>query len=296
MHIRQYFSGHTSRFVNKPVSLVAPRLAAEYRDVRQNDDQSTDHVVAHADSSNALKAAIYMSVLFFAAALFSVNAAHADEDSVHGIYFGAQGGVVDYFADGDVCDELLEEIEESAIDDSDDDVSSTVAQILNGADCSADSGDTGFGIFAGYRFNRNFAIEVSYLDLGAVTAELMNSTRVEGARLDAEGEARLDAKGLMASALISIPLGQRFSIFGRLGVLAWDADLSANASGSIRLGNRRISFDGLNESRSRSGTDGAYGGGVRFAFNENMAVRAEFTRFEVIDVNSGWIGLEVSLR
>ncbi len=228
--------------------------------------------------------------------LFCYGTVRADEHSVHGVYFGAQGGKVDYFADGEVCDELLEEIEESATDDTDDDVSSTVAQILNGADCTADSGDTGFGVFAGYRFNRNFALELGYLDLGAVTAELMNSTRVDGARLDAEGEARLDATGILLSALISIPVGQRVSLFGRLGVLRWDGDLSATASGRIRLGGRNISFDGLNESRKRSGTDGAYGGGVRFAFNENLAVRAEFTRFEAIDVNSGWVGLEVSLN
>ena len=235
--------------------------------------------------------------LLLLSSLLVVSPHAAAQDDVRGVYFGVQAGAIDYFSDGDVCDELLEEIEESAADENDDDVSSTVAQILNGADCDGDSRDNGLGVFAGYRFNRNFAIELGYVDLGTVSADLDNTTRVNGARLDAEGEAQLDATGLMASALISIPIGQRFSVFGRLGVLAWDADLSASASGTIRLGNRSITFDDLNEQgRSRSGQDAAFGAGVRFGFNENLAIRAEVTRFEVIDVNSAWMGLEVSLN
>ena len=234
-------------------------------------------------------------VLILALTIPAMNA--IAEESVRGVYFGAQTGVVDYFADGDVCEELLMEIEESANDENDDDISSTVAQILDGADCDGDSRDSGLSFFVGYRFNRNFSLELGAVDLGTVSAELENTTNVDGARLRATGEAELDAKGIMASALISIPLGSHFSVFGRLGVLAWDADLKASASGTIRIGNRTIRFDDLNEAgRSRSGTDGAYGGGVRFAFNENLALRAEVTRFEAIDVNSGWLGLEVSLR
>jgi|GEM_PF-2370483 len=247
--------------------------------------------------SGSNRVAIALCLVMITSLVVAPAPVDAADDGVHGIYFGVQAGAIDYFSDGDVCEELLEEIEESAEDENDTDVSSTVAQILDGADCEGDSRDNGLGLFAGYRFNRNFAVEVGYLDLGSVSADLDNTTVVNGARLDAEGQAQLDATGLMASALISIPIGDRLSLFGRLGVLAWDADLSASASGTIRLGNRSITFDDLSEDgRSRSGQDAAYGAGVRFGFNENLAIRAEVTRFEVIDVNSAWMGLEVSLN
>lgn len=281
-------------------TVVLPRIAAVWllRDGEKKAlpaNRSFMSVIVAIVGAPAVPTVLALPILLLATLLFASSA--SAQPGVSGVYFGVQGGVVDYFATGDVCEDLLEEIEESANDESDDDISSTVAQILDGADCTGDSKDTGLGIFAGYRFNRNFAFELGYVDLGSVTAELMNSTRIEGARLDAEGSAQLDANGIMASALISIPIGPHVSVFGRLGVLAWDADLSANASGTIRIGGRRITFDDLREAgQSRSGTDAAYGAGMRFAFNENMAIRAEFTRFETIDVNSGWLGLEVSLN
>jgi len=71
--------------------------------------------------------------------------------------------------------------------------------------------DTAGKLFAGWRFLRYLAAEVSYIDYGEAKA----TSAVAGA--PATGTSKVKAAGI--SALGILPVGERFSILGRLGLL-----------------------------------------------------------------------------
>jgi len=70
--------------------------------------------------------------------------------------------------------------------------------------------DVSYSVFGGYRFNRYFAAELAYLDGG----------KAHGPRV--QTRATVHTTGAIASGIAELPLGDRFSVFGRLGAIAWE--------------------------------------------------------------------------
>lgn len=87
-----------------------------------------------------------------------------------------------------------------------------------GFNALSDSSDTAYGVLLGYQYNRNFAIEGEYTDLRRFTT----IAGVTG---------KSDVWGL--SALGIMPLENRFSVFGKLGIARSDTTTSA-ATGERR--------------------------------------------------------------
>lgn len=116
--------------------------------------------------------------------------------------------------------------------------------------------DFAFKVFAGYRFLNFFAVEGSYLDLGAPDEDL--------AELDGRFEA--DITGFDAFAVGLLPLGLA-DVFVKAGLITWDADFTAD------LGD-------LSETLSDDGTDPAYGIGLQLRFR-SFAVRGEVEYFDI---------------
>lgn len=112
--------------------------------------------------------------------------------------------------------------------------------------------DSGYDLFAGYRFNSYVAAEVRYL---------------EGLRfnLDSEGESlHASAYGIEASALGMYPITPNFGVFARLGALNWHDRVDvADAFGSGSV--------------SDSGTDFIWGVGLSGTYG-NAGVRVEYNR------------------
>jgi OOP family OmpA-OmpF porin len=131
------------------------------------------------------------------------------------------------------------------------------------ADCNAtartscDDEDTAWKIFGGYQFNRNFAAELGYSELGEVSSSGPFSTKVDSKLWDLVGVG-------------SIPLGNNFSLYGKLGAYRADAELSSSVG---------VSGD-------KSTTDLTYGLGARYDFTRNFGVRAEWQRYQGIEVPS----------
>jgi OOP family OmpA-OmpF porin len=123
------------------------------------------------------------------------------------------------------------------------------------AQTSCDDKDTAWKIFGGYQLNRNFAVELGYSDLGEVSSSGPFGTKVESTLWD------LVAVG-------SLPLGNNFSLYGKLGAYRAEAELSSNVG---------VSGD-------KKTTDLTYGLGARYDFTRNLAVRAEWQRYQGIEV------------
>lgn len=138
----------------------------------------------------------------------------------------------------------------------------------------SDTKDTGYRAFGGYQFHPYVAIEGGYVDLGrfgfrtdvSPTGSLSGSTRIDGFDL---------------SVLGTVPLGERFGLFGRVGVYAAQTRTSYTGGGSIET------LIGGDTQKKRS-TKLVYGAGATFNFNRNLALRGEWSRYEKLgDVFTG---------
>lgn len=126
--------------------------------------------------------------------------------------------------------------------------------------------DTGYRLFGGYQLHKYIAVEAAYVDLGRFSfrtdvtprGSLSGSTRIDGFELSAVG---------------TVPLGERFGVFARVGALAAQTKTSYTGSGSIET------LLGGENQRKRS-TELSYGVGVNYNINKNLAVRADWSRYE----------------
>jgi OmpA-OmpF porin, OOP family len=107
--------------------------------------------------------------------------------------------------------------------------------------------------FVGFQLNEAFAIEGQWTDFNRMTNS--NNDRFEG-----------DGKGL--SAVFSFPFSDRSAFLAKIGNFWWDSDSSFAGS-----------------ARDPDGSDPFWGLGVKFGFNRNVALRAEWERYDVADVD-----------
>ena len=121
---------------------------------------------------------------------------------------------------------------------------------------SCDTRDTGYRLYGGYQFHPNIGVELGYVDLGKATAN------VGGLGGDVK------ADGWTAHVVGSIPVWNRFALFGRVGAI----------HGESKTG-------GAFGSHKDRGTDLAYGAGVRFGVTNNLDVSAEWDRFRFDTTN-----------
>lgn len=141
---------------------------------------------------------------------------------------------------------------------------------LDDIGASTDDKDTAFKLFAGYQFNPNFAVEASYADFGDFTASGMLTDGFNIASGNVDGS--IDGFGF---ALVGrLPIDAGFSVFGKLGLIAWDGKVS----GVVR-GNGEVIFDARD---SYDDVDPFYGVGAEYVVNQVM-VRLEFERYDLND-------------
>ena len=126
--------------------------------------------------------------------------------------------------------------------------------------------DTGYRLFGGYQLHKYIAVEGAYVDLGRfgfrtdVTprGSLTGSTRIDGFEL---------------SALGTLPIGDRFGLFARVGAVAAQTKTSYTGGGSIET------LIGGDTQKKRS-TELVYGAGAMFNINQNLSVRGEWSRYD----------------
>jgi len=130
-----------------------------------------------------------------------------------------------------------------------------------------DNSSTGYKLFGGYQFNRNFAVEGGYFDLGRFNYSVNTTplgtfaadTRVRGLNLDLVG---------------ILPLTEQFSVFGRAGAAYAQSRSNFTRTGALPL---------INSPTSRNDTNLKVGIGMQYAITEALALRAELERYRVSD-------------
>ena len=119
--------------------------------------------------------------------------------------------------------------------------------------------DTSWKLVGGYAFTRFLGLEGSYRDLGGAE-ETLGTTTVS-----------MDASSIDVFGVGTMPVGDRFDVFGKLGFARVEVDAAISDPLLGTLGT------------SDSANELALGAGVNFKIGETLALRAEYEMFDTAD-------------
>ena len=129
-------------------------------------------------------------------------------------------------------------------------------QLGGTADIADDDTDIGYRLFGGKKFNKHFAVEGGYFNLGkfgftavAPTGSLVGSAKFQGLNLDAVG---------------ILPLTEKFSLLGRLGLTYTEAKDTFQTTGTVTV---------ANPSPSKSEANYKMGFGVQYDLTRALGLR-----------------------
>lgn len=123
---------------------------------------------------------------------------------------------------------------------------------------SVDDSDSGFKIFGGYQFSRNWGVEVGYVDFG--------KAGIRGSILGTPFNGDLGVTALTVAGTGTMPMNESFSLLGKVGIWNWDAKASVAALGTVGTA-------------SDSGTDLFFGVGLRYNLSKNLGLQLEVEQY-----------------
>jgi len=133
-----------------------------------------------------------------------------------------------------------------------------------------DGSDVGWKVFGKFMFNDNLGLEVGYVDFGNPGDSIF------GFGTD------IAADGIDAFLIGSLPASESVDLFGKVGYVSWDAEISA---------------PGVSE--SDDGSDLAVGIGAAFHTSDTFSILGEWEWFDIADSDAVWmlsIGIEVGFN
>jgi len=132
---------------------------------------------------------------------------------------------------------------------------------------SDDTHDTGYKLLGGYKFNKNFALEGGYFNLGEFG---FTSTTNPAGTLTG----KIKTQGLNFDAVGILPITERFSAFGRIGAQYAQVKDSFSGTGAVTVADPNPSKSALNYKA---------GVGVQYDFTKSVGLRGEFERYRIDD-------------
>lgn len=135
---------------------------------------------------------------------------------------------------------------------------------------SLDDTDIGYSAGVGYEFNKYVAFEAGYVNLG----EANISSDGGGFFINDSWEA--DAFYLGPN--VSLPVTDKFSVFGKIGLFTWDVDYSPSTNDPI--------LAQFLSPATYHGTDIYFGAGFSYVVTSTISVKAEWIRFNF--GSDGW--------
>jgi OOP family OmpA-OmpF porin len=126
---------------------------------------------------------------------------------------------------------------------------------------------TAFKLFGGYQFNRYFALEGGYFDLGrfGYTATTFPTGTLDG---------QIKLRGFNLDLVGTLPISERLSVIGRVGAQIAKASDSFNGTGAVHVPNRNP---------SKRETNYKVGLGLQYEVTPSFLIRGEAERYRVND-------------
>jgi OOP family OmpA-OmpF porin len=130
-----------------------------------------------------------------------------------------------------------------------------------------DDSDVGYKIFGGRKFNKNFAVEGGYFNLGkfGFTANTTPAGTFTGTA---------KFQGLNLDAVGILPITEKLSALGRVGLTYTEAKDTFSGTGAVTV---------TDPSPKKSVANYKYGLGVQYDFTQALALRGEWERYRVND-------------
>jgi len=144
------------------------------------------------------------------------------------------------------------------------DIDTDSIAFLSGTPVNTDETSTAFKIFGGYQFGKHFGIEVGYIDRGEVSATAPGPDTY-----------KMALSGIDAFVVGILPISNEFSLFGKLGFISWNSDVTVSLAG---FGTGKA---------NESDIDLAFGLGAQYNFTKNIGVRAEYEAFDIDVAQAG---------
>jgi OmpA-OmpF porin, OOP family len=209
------------------------------------------------------------------AAVLGMTGVTAASAETAGLYFGMTAGMsrFDLGSKGELDEAFATPVAEDLLDAGFDDVDVTT---------SLDDSDIGWGLQIGYRFNRYFAGEIGYVDLGEASYEADIDVTVVGATFPVEASVRFASAGPIAAAVGMLPVNDRFDIHAKAGLYFADTQ--------VRTRVRDLAFDeNLFHEELGAGEQEFFAGvGASWNINDSYSLRFEYQRFlDLGDDDSG---------
>lgn len=127
---------------------------------------------------------------------------------------------------------------------------------------------------AGYAVNRIFSVEAAYQDISSQNARTACPPDFACAELLVPLLTKADLTAWSLSVTGSIPLTERFGVFGKAGIARWD-----------------VNFEGISSAFDTSGEDLLYGAGLRWSRGDHWKLSVEY---ENVEFGVDTVGIGVS--
>ena len=139
--------------------------------------------------------------------------------------------------------------------------------------CTSDESDTAIKVFGGVKFNPNLAVEAAFIYGGEYSQSGTDSSL-------GTATANIEVRGINLAVLGFLPVSERFSLQGKVGLFIWDMDVTV----------RSITFAPFGYSSfPESGTDPMFGIGGTINISKQIGILVEYETF--LDVgNAGTTG------
>lgn len=141
--------------------------------------------------------------------------------------------------------------------------------VLNVTGFDKDDRETGYKIFGGYQFNQYLSTELGFFDLGKFD---FSATTNPPGTLDGS----IKVRGLNLDLVGFLPVTERFSAFGRIGVSYTHAKDDLYSTGAVAP---------VNSNNTERAGNYKFGAGVQYAFTPALAMRAEAERYRISSDN-----------
>ncbi|MGB8598161.1 MAG: outer membrane beta-barrel protein [Burkholderiales bacterium] len=133
--------------------------------------------------------------------------------------------------------------------------------------------ESGYKFWGGYKFDRNFGAEMSYMDSGKLSLSGTSNSCAPGAVCAALVQPYsqfIRSKGVQLVGTGSLPVTQKFGLFGKVGAI------HADTENQCVVGSFSCTSSGRN-------TDLTYGLGLSYELAKNFSVRSEWERMRLGD-------------
>lgn len=149
-----------------------------------------------------------------------------------------------------------------------------------------DEDDSGFKLFVGRKMDKYFAIEGFYADFGeaSLTGNTGDTFIIDGFvfAFGIDNAAIIsEATAIGFNGLFSLPITDKFSVFGKLGLIRWDYEITASGSGVP------------SQTTSDDGTDSFFGFGASYKINDDWSIRGDYDLYEIDDGDVDMLSLNI---